>query len=198
MAHGVYYRTSRGVPESEVPWLIVVSILTFNPHRIESPLPMHFLCLIYHYPLLLIVVSFVWVSSNVKSRPISPTQKWRKSWLVDQKRMPFPHAGWLLYYVFSFMKCLRSWGVTLRTHQNRYVRICHKIVKLTLEGPNLCHPTLIMAWFTTHIHPKAACKRSIDRSIGKWINRMVTGQKSHIFTHPQTAPDMKIGPPGSN
>ena len=58
-----------------ITWLIVESVLASNPQMLERPLPMHFLCRMEHYPLLYIVVSFVGVSDNIKSRPISPTKK---------------------------------------------------------------------------------------------------------------------------
>ena len=77
-------------PISHSTWLIVVSLLTFNPLRIERPFSMHFLCRIKHHPLLFIVVSFVEVPSKVKICFISPPKKWWKSWDVGQKRTPFP------------------------------------------------------------------------------------------------------------
>ena len=74
--NGVYHRTSEGVPQI---WGTLVDCyvnMNLLPQRIETPLPMHFLSGFQCRPLLFIVVSFVGVPSNVKSRPISPTKKY--------------------------------------------------------------------------------------------------------------------------
>ena len=73
-------------PKSDEPWLIVVSLLTCNPQRIERPLPMQFIRRVQHWPLLFIVVSFVRVASNVKWRPVSPTKIWSNSVLLVKNK----------------------------------------------------------------------------------------------------------------
>ena len=88
--HGMYNRASKGVSQT---WRTLVDCyvnMNCNTLRIETPLPMHFLRGFQCRPLLFIVLSFVGVTSNVKSRPISPTKKLWKSWPVGPKRMPFP------------------------------------------------------------------------------------------------------------